>query len=211
MTTNGILAKVRLIAWVLAGAAVFAGGAVLIGALHSNVQKGDLVPAAARIGGPFELTAHTGETFSSEQLKGKPHLIFFGFTHCPDICPTTLLEMSNHLKALGEDADKLEALYITVDPARDTVEHLKLYLSAFDPRITGLTGSEDKIQAVMKAYRAFARKVPSENDPEDYTMDHSATVYLFDEAGKLAGTLDWQEDPKIQLKKLKRLVGQPIS
>ncbi len=204
---SGLLRKIRLVAWAAAGLAAFLAGALVLGALQDGVRQGANVPAAARIGGDFELTAHTGKPFSSEQLKGKAHAVFFGFTHCPDICPTTLLEMTKRLDDLGDAAKDLEVLFISVDPKRDTVELLGRYLSAFHDNITGLTGTPEQIADVAKKYRAIYRKVPSENDPNDYTMDHTATVYLFDGSGKLVSTLDWQEDEATQLKKLRKLVG----
>ncbi len=204
---SGILGKVRLAAWAPAGIAAFIGGALVLGELQNATRQGANPPAAVRIGGDFTLTAHTGETFSSDRLKGKPHAVFFGFTHCPDICPTTLLEMTKRIDALGEKAKDLEVLFITVDPERDTVDLLSRYLSAFHDGITGLTGTPQQIADVMAKYRAISRKVPSENDPSDYTMDHTATVYLFDRSGKLVSTLDWQEDEAVQMKKLERLVG----
>ncbi len=106
-------------------------------------------------------------------MKGKPFLVFFGFTHCPDICPTTLFDMSQLMKALGPDADRTGALFITVDPERDTPKVMKDYLSNFDPHVRGLTGDPAAINAAIKAYRVYAKKVPLENG--DYTMDHTAS------------------------------------
>jgi len=206
MAQNSTLRTIRLIAWGAVAAAMLVGGAIVMGSLQTSVQQRAQLPGAARIGGHFELVAHTGAPYSSEKLKGKPHIVFFGFTHCPDICPTTLLEISQHLNALGEKSEELEVLFITVDPARDTPEHLAKYMDSFDPRITGLTGTADQIADVAKAYRAIYEKVPNE-DGDDYTMNHTATVYLFDANGRLASTLDLQEDENVQRRKLQRLVG----
>ncbi|MEL7048700.1 MAG: SCO family protein [Pseudomonadota bacterium] len=206
MTTD-LLRKIRIAAWVLVGIVAVAAGGLLMGSLQQAVQSGRNVPAALQIGGPFELTSHRGTTFSSEQLKGKPYAMFFGFTHCPDICPSTLLEVSQKLDALGADADKLEVLFITVDPERDTVEQLATYMGSFHDRITALTGTPEQVASVTKAYRAYYKKVPSADDPTEYTMDHSATIYLIDGNGRLASTLDWKEADEVQLKKLKKLVG----
>src|SRR6204780_509382 len=115
-------------------------------------------------------------------MKGKPFLVFFGFTHCPDICPTTLFDMSQVMKALGPDANKIGALFITVDPERDTPAVIKDYLSNFDPHLRGLTGDQASIDAAVKAYRVYARKVPLEGG--DYTMDHTAIVYLMEKDGR---------------------------
>ncbi|MEM1371489.1 MAG: SCO family protein, partial [Pseudomonadota bacterium] len=114
MPSSGLLGKVRFVLWGIVAVAVIGAGVSMLGTLQQSVQDGRNAPAAIRIGGPFELTAHTGAAFSSQQLQGKPHLVFFGFTNCPDICPTTLVDISQLLDTLGNDADKLEALFITV-------------------------------------------------------------------------------------------------
>ncbi len=206
MAAGRVLSRVRLALWGLVAVAAFAAGALVLGHLQEAARQGASLPGAARFGGDFELLDHTGEAFSSEALKGKPHALFFGFTHCPDICPTTLFEMTKHLEQLGAKADRLRVIFVTVDPARDTPEHLGNYLSAFDPRITGLTGTQEQVAKAIKAYRVFAEKVPT--DDGDYTMNHTATVYLFDAKGTLASTLSWEEDEKTRLAKLKRLADR---
>ncbi|MCH9806109.1 MAG: SCO family protein [Alphaproteobacteria bacterium] len=204
MAANTTLARVRLVLWGLVAIAAFIGGALFLGQLQEAARQGASLPGAARFGGDFELTDQNGKVFSSQSLKGKPYAVFFGFTHCPDICPTTLLEMSKHLEALGPKADKLNVLFITVDPSRDTPGQLKMYLSAFDPRIVGLSGSEAQIADVAKKYRIISEKVATSDN--DYTMNHTATVFLFDGKGALAATLSWQEDEKTRSAKLERLV-----
>jgi protein SCO1/2 len=134
-------------------------------------------PAVSSIGGPFTLTASNGQTVTQKDFAGEPTLVFFGYTHCPDVCPATLFEMSEVLRALGPDK-KAAALLITVDPERDTTDTLKDYLSSFDPRIVGATGSRAAVDAVLKQFRVYSRKVQGEGD--DYTMDHTALVYLMD-------------------------------
>jgi protein SCO1 len=143
---------------------------------------GPIMPAAAAIGGPFHLTDQNGRSVSHEDMKGKPFLVFFGFTHCPDVCPTTLFEVSEVFRKLGPDADKAGALFITVDPDRDTPEKLKDYLQSFDPHLKGLTGDADGIAGVLKAYRVYAKKVPLKDG--EYTMDHTAIVYLMGKDGR---------------------------
>lgn len=204
--TNDKLRLVRRVAWVAVAIAAVAAAAIALGQLQQSARQGTDLPGAARIGGDFELTAHTGDKFSSKSLAGKPHMVFFGFTHCPDICPTTLLEVSNDLSDLGPDADKLKVLFITVDPARDTVEQLKSYMSAFDPRILGLTGTTKEIAHVARLYRAFYQRVDSKDDDGDYTMNHTASIYLMDANGNLASTLTHEENPQIRAKKLRRLL-----
>jgi protein SCO1/2 len=136
----------------------------------------------AAIGGPFQLIDQDGRKVTDEDFRGRPFLVFFGFTHCPEICPTTLFEISEILRKLGPDADRVRALFITVDPERDTPKVMKDYLSNFDPHLSGLTGDPDAIAAVAKAYRAIFRKVPL--DEGGYTMDHTAIVYLMDKQGR---------------------------
>src|SRR4051795_8871436 len=118
------------------------------------------VTAPAAIGGPFRLTDQAGQTVTEKNLQGKPTLIFFGFTHCPDVCPTSLFEISEVLRALGKDADRVNAYFISVDPERDTKDAMKDYLSSFDPHLKGLTGDPEQIAKVLSAYRVYARKVP---------------------------------------------------
>ena len=138
-------------------------------------------------------------------MAGRPYAVFFGFTHCPDVCPTTLLEMSNNLKALGADADRLRIVFVTVDPERDTPELLRQYLSSFDPRIVGLTGSEQQIAAAAKGWNAFHNKIP-EGDGT-YTVVHSAYVYLMDRGNRLVDTMGFQDSEADQVAKLKALIG----
>lgn len=155
-------------------------------------QKGDGQGTTA-IGGAFSLTAQDGRTVTEKDLLGGPSIVFFGFTHCPDICPTALYDIGQIYSALGADGDKLKVFFMTVDPERDTQELLKTYLSSFDPRITGLTGSTDSIAQTMKVYRAYARKVPLENG--NYTMDHTALVYLMDAQGRFVSSLHFDRPP----------------
>jgi protein SCO1 len=173
--------------------------AVIAPATPASAQaRGSLGPA-------FELTDHNGKAFSSTALAGQPYAVFFGFTHCPDVCPTTLLEMSNNLKALGADADRLRIVFVTVDPERDTPEQLRQYLDSFDPRIVGLTGSEQAIAAVAKGWNAFHNKIP-EGDGT-YTMVHSAYVYLMDRGNRLVDTMGFLDSEVDQVAKLKALIA----
>ncbi len=146
------------------------------------------------VGGPFVLTSADGQRVSSASFEGAPTLVFFGFTNCPDICPTKLLEISEVLRATGDRAAKVRALFISVDPARDTPDMLKGYLASFDPRIVGLTGTQEEIDAVVKAYRAYAKKVPT--SAGDYTMDHTAIVYLMDRKGRFVGAFNTDRPPQ---------------
>jgi protein SCO1/2 len=129
-------------------------------------------------------------------------LVFFGFTHCPDICPTTLFEISQVMHTLGPDADRTGALFITVDPERDTPTVIKDYLSNFDPHLRGLTGDQASINAVLRAYRVYAKKVPLDNG--DYTMDHTAVVYLMDKDGHFVAPFNVSRTPEQEAADLRR-------
>jgi protein SCO1/2 len=130
-----------------------------------------------QIGGPFTLTTHRGETVTDETFRGKFMLIFFGFTHCPDVCPTELAKFAQVLQVLGPAANTVQPLFITIDPERDTAEALARHISLFDERILGLTGTPEQIAAVTKNYRVYYAKAPSES-AGDYLMDHSSFAYL---------------------------------
>ena len=160
------------------------------------------VPQVAAIGGPFRLTDQDGRTVTDRDLKGRPFLVFFGFTHCPEICPTTLFEISEILRNLGPDADRARALFITVDPERDTPKALKDYLSSFDPHLLGLTGDADAIAAVAKSYRAIYRKVPLAEG--GYTMDHTAIVYLMDTEGRFVSPFSLKRSTEASVAELRK-------
>ena len=136
------------------------------------------------IGGPFALIDQDGKPFSSEQLKGKPTLIYFGYTFCPDVCPTSLLLMETAMDQLGNDANKkVNLVFITVDPERDTPQLLKGYVPNFGPTFIGLTGTPEQIAAAARAYRVYFQKVPGK-EGSPYLMDHSSIVYLLDRNGR---------------------------
>ena len=195
----------RLLPVVALGAVADAGIAAGFLYLRSPERAPIHAPLAATFGGPFTLTTTEGKPFSSESLKGRPYALFFGFTNCPDVCPTTLLEMSNALGALGMDGDRLTVLFVTVDPERDSAEHLNAYLAAFDRRIIGLTGGAADIGAAARAYHMFYEKVSTSNG---YTMNHTATVFLIDRNGALAGTTSHEESEAVQRDKLRRLLAR---
>jgi protein SCO1/2 len=170
---------------ILVATGAFLAGLVLcvsIVLLVSGRTPVQSITQAAAIGGPFNLTDQDGRTVTDRDLKGKPFLVFFGFTHCPDLCPTSMFEISEILKSLGRDGDRVRVVFITVDPERDTPAALKTYLSSFDPRIIALTGEPADIAAVAKSYRAIFRKVPQEQG--GYTMDHTVIFYLMGKDGR---------------------------
>lgn len=197
--SSSALRTVRIVIW--AAVVVLAAAVLWFGVIDRDRGAGI---AAASIGGPFSLTDQTGATVTQAALQGHPSALFFGYTYCPDVCPTTLADMTTWLAQLGPASDKLKVYFVTVDPERDTAAHMKSYLEAFDPRITGLTGTRPQIDAMLKAYRVFSRKV---GDGPDYSMDHTASVYLLDGKAEFVGTVDWQEKEESVMAKLKRLVG----
>jgi protein SCO1/2 len=160
------------------------------------------VTAPAAIGGPFQLTDQAGQTVTDQNLKGKPTLIFFGFTHCPDVCPTSLFEISEVLKAMGKDADRVNAFFVSVDPERDTAAAMKDYLSSFDPHLKGLTGNPEAVAKVLSAYRVYSKKVPLKDG--DYTMDHTALIYLMDRDGRFVSPFNLKRTPAEAATDLKR-------
>ncbi|MBO0766817.1 MAG: SCO family protein [Hyphomicrobiaceae bacterium] len=199
--------RIRIAAWISVAAVLMIAGVAYLLRSNPGLLSAQM-PLSASIGGPFELTTQDGKRLSSGDLKGTPFALFFGFTHCPDVCPTTMLELSNVIKEMGPDADRMRFFFVSVDTERDTPDLLKLYLSNFDPRITGLVGTPAELAAVAKAYRAFYEKVSSK---DGFTYNHTALVYLMDGDGHLAGTLNYQEPETVQVKKLRRLVGQTPS
>lgn len=186
-------------AWILVALLAAYAGFVALG-LNSKEDT-----ASIQMGGPFSLLTTEEKVFTDQNMIGRPHLVFFGFTHCPDICPTTLFEASSWLQTLGEDGDKLDVYFISVDPERDTPSFLKNYMTAFDPRITGLTGTLEEVDKATKAFHAFYRKVPIEGG--EYTMDHTANVYMMKADGSFMGTIAYQEDAAAVTQKLNRLLG----
>ena len=160
------------------------------------------VAQPAAIGGPFQLTDQNGKTVTEASLKGKPTLIFFGYTHCPDVCPTSLFEMSEVLRAMGKDADKVNAVFISVDPERDTPATMKDYLSSFDPHLEGLSGDPAETAKVITSYRVYAKKVPTKDG--DYTMDHTALIYLMDRDGRFVSPFNLKRTPEEAAADLKK-------
>jgi len=180
------------------------GGSLVVGLVLMRGAGGGLkpVPAPAAIGGPFQLSDQSGQAVTEKNLLGRPTLIFFGFTHCPDVCPTSLFEISEVLRAMGKDADRVNAFFISVDPERDTQAAMKEYLSSFDSHLKGLTGSPEAVAKVIGDYRVYARKVPTKDG--DYTMDHTALIYLMDRDGKFVAPFNLKRTPEEAAADLKR-------
>ena len=189
---------------VLVLSAFLAGLVIFLGVfLYATGQLGGGGPGPSAIGGPFKLIDQNGKTVTDQDMKGKPFLVFFGYTHCPDVCPTTLFELSEVMRALGPDADRIRALFITVDPERDTAAAMKDYLSSFDPHLRGATGDRKAVDAVEKVYRVYAKKVPTGKDG-DYSMDHTALVYLMDKQGRFVAPFKLNRKPEDAAAELRR-------
>jgi protein SCO1/2 len=182
----------------LAGLVLFLGVILWIG----GSGTAPAIRSAIAIGGPFQLVDQSGRAVSDQDMKGRPFLVFFGFTNCPDICPTTLFEVSEVMRALGNDAGRTAALFITVDPERDTPDKLKDYLSSFDPHLRGLTGNAAAIAATEKAFRVYSKKIPT--DGGGYTMDHTAIVYLMDKQGNFVAPFNLKRRPEDAAADLRR-------
>ena len=177
--------RARLIAFVIAGFLIgaIAGAGVL---LLATPQGGQPVQSsgAALIGGPFSLVGGDGKPVTDRDFRGRYMLIFFGFTHCPDICPAELQVVAQALEQLGDKAKKVVPIFITLDPERDTPEAMANYVKSFGPNFVGLTGSPEAIAAAAKAYRVAYSKVENKESTGDYSVDHSALVYLMDPEGR---------------------------
>lgn len=139
------------------------------------------------VGGPFVLTDHAGKPRTDRDFRGMLMLVYFGFTYCPDVCPTDLMAIGQALERLGPDADAVQPVFITLDPERDTAEHLAEYVPLFHPRLLGLTGSLDAIGTAADAYKVYFAKVANGKNADDYTVDHTAYIYLMDRDGKYLG------------------------
>ncbi len=202
----------RTIRWVAWGAVGIMGFVLLATTGGWLVSDGPLGPSrvttgpqSLAIGGPFGLTDHRGRAVTQRDFRGRPMAVFFGFTSCPDVCPTTLGDMTRLIETLGPEADRIHWLFVSVDAERDTPEAMAQYLEAFDRRILGLSGSEAQIAEVARNFRVYYRRVPLEGG--GYTMDHSASVFLLDAAGRFAGTVDNKESEQVAVEKLRLLLA----
>lgn len=182
---------------------VFALVALIIAGLAYVTLAQPIKPNPLEFGGSFELQASSGRTITRASLTGKPYALFFGFTNCPDVCPSTMMDLARLMEAVGDKAKDFHPYFISVDPSRDTPELLKTYLTAFDPRIIGLTGSEADINAVVKSFKIYRKK---NGTGEHYSYDHTSSVLLFAANGELAGTISVTEPFEDQRKKLERLL-----
>jgi protein SCO1/2 len=164
--------------------------------------------AGAEIIGAFALTDHNGQTVTEKEYGEKYKLVFFGFTHCPHICPQGLQKLSLVLQSLGSQADNTAPLFISVDPQRDTPDVMKSFVTQFDPRLTGLTGTPEQVEAAKSAFKVYAAKVANDTNPEDYMMDHSSYLYLMSPDNRLIGLFDTEDSVETITQEIQKLMQQ---
>jgi len=194
-----VLGKVRIVLW----------GLVILAAIGATVIyfTRPFAPSGAMFGGPFEMVATTtGETFTEEDLKGTPTMMFFGYTFCPDVCPMTLAEATAWKSQLGLGQDDLNIIFVTVDPERDDLEHVATYLSNFGPDVIGLVGNQAQTDQIKRSYGVFSEKVEAEGSSE-YLVNHTASIFLIDDEGTFFGTIAWGEDSETAIAKIRRLIA----
>jgi protein SCO1 len=188
----------------LATIAGFTGMVLCIAFLAPSTGPGKDTRTGA-IGGPFALVDDTGAPVTESALAGKPYTIYFGYTYCPEVCPTTLLDLSRWIKELGIAADKLDYVFVTVDPERDTPQLMHAYLSSFDKRIRGFTGTPEQIAKIARQYRVYYKKIATKDG--GHVMDHSSIIYLMGPDGKFVSMIAYQENNASAVVKLRNLVA----
>jgi protein SCO1 len=189
----------------VAAIAVSAGATAMWMGLSLRAQ----VQSSTKIGGPFTLVDETGAQVTETALKGRPTVMYFGYTFCPEVCPTTLTELAQWIRMLGPDADKLNYVFVTVDPERDTPKVMHDYVSAFDPRIRGFTGTPDQIAKVAREYRVYYKRIPTSDG--GYAIDHTAGLYLMDSKLRFLGLIPYQEKTDTAVVKLRKLIAAGAS
>lgn len=193
---------IAIAGWAAVAALLVAvGGVLAYQAIYAGSDRS--LTASSPIGAPFELVDHDGEPITDKALAGKPAAVFFGFTHCPEVCPTTLYELAGWLDELGDEGRDIKAFFFSVDPERDTPEIMKSYVENFTDRITGVTGDPAAMAELASAWHVYWKKVPL--DDGDYTMDHTASIFLVDRNGDFKGTIAFGEASGTALEKLRRL------
>ena len=194
-----------LVAAALAALVILGAGVFLALALRDNPRGAAGTVLASAIGGPFRLTDQNGKTVTDADLKGKWSLVYFGYTHCPDACPTALNDISIALEDLGTKRDAVRPVFITVDPERDTPEALKAYVTSFDAPILALTGTPEQVAQAAKGYRVYYAKHPEAGG--DYSMDHSSVIYVMDPEGRFTASFTHQSTPEEIAERLKKLLA----
>ena len=154
----------------------------------------------------FNLVDQSGAPITQTAFQDKPTAIFFGFTHCPDVCPTTLFEMDGWLRRVDPDGNRINAYFVTVDPERDSHDVLENYVSAVTDRVVGITGEPAKVLDMVRGFKVYYKKVPTEGSDDEYVMDHTASVFLLGNGGRFKGTISYGEDPDVAVRKLQNLI-----
>ncbi|MGW9232802.1 SCO family protein [Pseudorhizobium sp. NPDC055634] len=194
----------RIVLW---AAVVVLGGVLAWLTLEVTRSKEQI--AEAPFGVPFQLVAQDGQPITEQAFRQKPTALFFGFTHCPEVCPTTLYELNGWMHQVDPDGTRLAGYFVTVDPERDPPEMLGQYISNVTDRVIGISGAPEKVAEMAKGFKVYFKKVPlDEKNPDgDYTMDHTASVFLLDKDGRFVGTISYGENPDVAVKKLENLIN----
>ena len=200
-----MLLKIRITAWALIAFFLAAYAARYISNELRSTDPAATATPMMPLEGNFRLTTNSGKLFNADNLMDKPTVVFFGFTNCPDVCPTGLAELTELMRLLKDSADRLQVLFVAVDAKRDTQEVVREYLKSFDPRIIGLTGEKADIDNAVKTFKAYYEIVPS-SDSDSYSVNHTAGMYLIDQEKRFVGKLDSHESLEVRLTKLRRLL-----
>jgi len=203
------IAAVRKLLWLVAGVAALLGAILFLGLEKKGVEEQAPATAALPFGGPFELTRSDGSVLTDKSLAGRPYAIFFGFTRCPDVCPTTLARLALLRKKLGADGDKFDIVFVSVDPERDKPQDIGAYAVMFGTPIIAATGTDAQLAQIRRGFGVYVKKVPLDPaQPDgDYTIDHTAGIFLMDAKGRLSSIIDHHEAEETALDKLRMLVG----
>jgi protein SCO1 len=203
------IAAVRKLLWLVAGVAALLGAILFLGLEKKGVEEQAPATAALPFGGPFELTRSDGSVLTDKSLAGRPYAIFFGFTRCPDVCPTTLARLALLRKKLGADGDKFDIVFVSIDPERDRPQDIGAYAEMFGTPIIAATGTDAQLAQIRKGFGVYVKKLPL--DPAkpdgDYTIDHTAGIFLMDARGRLSSIIDHHEAEETALDKLRMLIG----
>jgi protein SCO1/2 len=197
---SALTSRLRLALWALVAVVAVAATLLFVTTRPGPDNSGGIG------GGSYALVDQRGDPVDQSMLVGQPSLLFFGYTHCPDVCPTTMGEMATWFGELGDEAKNLKAFFVTVDPERDTPEILNAYVSWVSDRVTGVTGKPEEIAKMIKAWKVLGEKVPGEGS--DYTMNHTASVFLVNAQGGFEGTIAYQEDAAVAVQKIRKLLGK---
>lgn len=194
----------RLAGFVLAIILALAAGYFAL--TNQRMDHGLVSSGTALVGGPFHLTNQKGEAVTEKTYTGKFMMVFFGFSHCQDVCPTELQVMTAAMQQLGSQADQIVPIFVSIDPERDTTTVMADYVKAFDPRLQGLTGTPEQIAEIARAYHAYYKKIPNEKNPDDYEMDHTSIIYIMRPDGSFIKHFNYTTDAKALADDLKKVL-----